>query len=273
MLRKRAEAEKAKQVVAEQAKLKKRAKAQKGKQAATEDPQSQSDDFVKNKKDAPDETRRKKAEADNKRNLGATKKLELKKKAATDKKAEEKDKKIIAEIQKKLDANMAALQKEPSVSKINKQVEMQLSKEYAKKRSEYEKKLEFLRQEANVVLGSVEAPKQAASPSSVDDIEFPLESQDDIANLTPPIRLSQDEVSKGLVDYGKVQRLIFKCLGDRVMRTPAEFVSPFQINRKRPDIPVSKAVYLRQKIISEPKLQQYVSFFYYVFFMLQLFSY
>jgi hypothetical protein len=272
MLRKRAEAEKAKQVAAEQAKSKKRAEAQKGKQAATEDPQSQSDDFVKNKKDAADETRRKKAEADNKRNLGATKKLELKKKDAADKKAEEKEKKIIAEIQKKLDAYMAALQKEPSVSKINKQVEMQLSKTYAKKRSEYEKKLELLRQETNVVLESVEAPMQAASPSSVHDTKFPPESQDDVANLTPPIRLSQDELSEGLVDYGKVQRLIFKCLGDRVMRRPAEFVSPFQINRKLPDIPVSKAVYLRQKIISESELQQYVSFFT-ASFMLQLFSY
>jgi hypothetical protein len=272
MPRKRAEAEKAKQVAAEQAESKKSAEAQKGKQAATEDPKSQSDDFMKNKKDAADETRRKKAEADNKRNLDATKKLELKKKTAADKKAEEKEKKIIAEIQKKLDANMAALQKEPPVSKINKQVEMQLSKAYAKKRSEYEKKLELLRQEANVVLKYVEAPMQAASPSSVDDIEFPPESQDDIANLTPPIRLSQEEVSEGLVDYGKVQRLIFKRLGDRVMRRPAEFVSLFQINRKRPDIRVSKTVYLMQKIISEPELQQYVSFFT-AFFMLQLFSY
>jgi hypothetical protein len=119
----------------------------------------------------------------------------------------------------------------------------------------------------------MEAPMQAASPSSADDIEFPPESQDDIANLTPPIRFSQDEVSEGLVDYGKVLRLIFKRLGDRVMRRPAEFVSPFQINRKRPDILVSKAVYLRQKIIFEPELQQYVSFFTVYFFMLQLFSY
>jgi hypothetical protein len=54
-------------------------KAQKGKQASTEDHQSQSDDFVKNKKDAADEIRRKKAEVDNTRNLGATKKLESKK--------------------------------------------------------------------------------------------------------------------------------------------------------------------------------------------------
>jgi hypothetical protein len=155
---------------------------------------------------------------------------------------------------------MAALQKELSVSKINKQVKMQVSKEFAKKHSEYKQKLELLRQEANAVLESVEAPMKAASPSSVVDIEFPAESQDVIANLTPPIRLSQDEVSKGLVDYGKVQRLIFKHLGDRVMRSPAEFVSLFQINRKWPDIPVSKVVYLRQKIISEPELQQYVLF-------------
>jgi hypothetical protein len=39
------------------------------------------------------------------------------------------------------------------------------------------------------------------------------------------------------------------------MRRPAEFVSSFQIKHKRPDIPVSKAVYLRQKIISKPELQ------------------
>jgi hypothetical protein len=87
---------------------------------------------------------------------------------------------------------------------------MQMSKAYAKKRSEYEQKLELLRQEANAVLESVEAPMQAASPSSVDDIEFPAESQDDIANLTPPIRLSQDEVFEGLVDYGKVQKANFQ---------------------------------------------------------------
>jgi hypothetical protein len=138
---------------------------------------------------------------------------------------------------------------------------MQLSKAYTKKRSEYEQKLELLRQEANAVLESVEAPMQAASPSSVDDIEFPAESQDDIANLTPLIRLSQYEVSEGLVDYDKVQRLIFKRLGDRVMRRHAEFVSPFQINRKSPNIPVPKVVYLRQNIISEPELQQYVLFY------------
>jgi hypothetical protein len=109
MLRKRAEAEKAKQVAAKEAESKKRAEAQKGKQAATEDPQSQSDDFVKNKKMQLMKFGGRMAEADNKRNLGATKKLESKKKATADKKAEEKEKKIIAEIQKKLDANIAAL--------------------------------------------------------------------------------------------------------------------------------------------------------------------
>jgi hypothetical protein len=71
---------------------------------------------------------------------------------------------------------------------------MQLSKAYAKKCNEYEQKLELLRQEANAVLESVAAPMKVASPSSVDNIEFAAESQGDIANLTPPIRLSQDEV-------------------------------------------------------------------------------
>jgi ABC-type ATPase with predicted acetyltransferase domain len=61
---------------------------------------------------------------------------------------------------------------------------MQLSKAYAKKCNEYEQKLELLRQEANAVLESVAAPMKAASPSSVDNIEFPTESQGDIANLT-----------------------------------------------------------------------------------------
>jgi hypothetical protein len=81
-LRKRAEAEKAKQVAVELVESKKRAEAQKGKQAATEDSHSQRDDFERNKKAAADETRRKKAEADNKRNLGATKKLEIQRRKA-----------------------------------------------------------------------------------------------------------------------------------------------------------------------------------------------
>lgn len=133
-----------------------------------------------------------------------------------------------------------------------------MSKAYANKRQEYEQKMEIIGQEANAILESVGEPIHSGPSSSLDDVQFPMESDDNINNLTPQIRLLQDKVYEGLVDYGKVQRLIFKRLGDRVWRRPADFISPFQITRSRPNIPIFKVVYLRQKISTEPDLLEYV---------------
>jgi hypothetical protein len=69
--------------------------------------------------------------------------------------------------------------------------------------------------------------------------------------------LSQDEVSDGLVDFNEVQRILLKRLGDRVLKRPREYISPFKISRSRPEIPLAKVVYLRKKIASDPELRRY----------------
>eukprot|EP00267_Zea_mays_P030460 XP_008661963.1 uncharacterized protein LOC103640581 [Zea mays] len=116
----------------------------------------------------------------------------------------------------------------------------------------------MLRQEAKAEIDSLEKSidGQAGSSSSFDDIQFPAESDDDINNLTQSIRLSQDEVSVGHADFSEFQRMIFKRLGDRVLKKPREYISPFKIPHNRPEIPLAKAVALRRKIASDPELKR-----------------
>jgi hypothetical protein len=117
----------------------------------------------------------------------------------------------------------------------------------------------MLRQEAKAEIDSLEKSidGQAGSSSSFDDIQFPVESDDDINNLTQPIRLSQDEVSVGQADFSEFQRMIFKRLGDRVLKKPREYISPFKIPRNQPEIPLAKVVALRRKIASDPELKRF----------------
>ena len=138
-----------------------------------------------------------------------------------------------------------------------------MSKEYAEQRQQYEDRLNMLRQEAKAEIDSLEKSidGQAGPSSSFDDIQFPAESDDDINNLTQPIRLSQDEVSVGQADFSEFQRMIFKRLGDRVLKKPREYISPFKIPRNRPEIPLAKAVALRRKIASDPELKRFFLFF------------
>jgi hypothetical protein len=97
---------------------------------------------------------------------------------------------------------------------------------------------------------------QGGPSSSFDDINFPADSDDDINNLSQPVRLSQDEVSDGLVDFNEVQMILLKCLGDSTER-PREYISPFKISHNRPEIPLAKVVYLKKKIASDLELRRY----------------
>lgn len=160
------------------------------------------------------------------------------------------------------------MKKPVPAAKLKKMFQLQMSKEYAEQRQQYEDRLNMLRQEAKAEIDSLEKSidGQAGPSSSFDDIQFPAESDDDINNLTQPIRLSQDEVSVGQADFSEFQRMIFKRLGDRVLKKPREYISPFKIPRNRPEIPLAKAVALRRKIASDPELKR----FFFVFPKLQL---
>ena len=187
----------------------------------------------------------------------------VKKKADAEKKVEAEEKRIQVAIQKQLKDNIKALKKPVPAAKLKKMFQLQMSKEYAEQRQQYEDRLNMLRQEAKAEIDSLEKSidGQAGPSSSFDDIQFPAESDDDINNLTQPIRLSQDEVSVGQADFSEFQRMIFKRLGDRVLKKPREYISPFKIPRNRPEIPLAKAVALRRKIASDPELKRFFLFF------------
>ena len=135
----------------------------------------------------------------------------------------------------------------------------QAGKQYAAKCKKYEEDLDRLRNEADVELAILHStiPEEAWSSSSASQIQFPAESEDEISNLTPPVRLSQEEVSEGLVDFSEVQRLIFQRLGDRLLLKPRKYLSHFVIQKSRPDIPHAKAIALRRKIAADDELKRY----------------
>jgi hypothetical protein len=218
---------------------------------------------IKRKAEAEEAEIKRKAEAEEaeiKRKAAAEE--AVKKKADAEKKVEAEEKRIHVAIQKQLKDNIKALKKPVPAAKLKKMFQLQMSKEYAEQRQQYEDRLNMLRQEAKAEIDSLEKSidGQAGPSSSFDDIQFPAESDDDINNLTQPIRLPQDEVSVGQTDFSEFQRMIFKRIGDRVLKKPKEYISPFKIPRNRPEIPLAKAVALRRKIASDAELKRFFCF-------------
>eukprot|EP00267_Zea_mays_P043466 XP_020395560.1 stress response protein NST1-like [Zea mays] len=236
-------------------------KAEAEKKAEIEMKNAEAEEAEKRKTEAEQADKKKAEEAENKRKTEAERKAAaeevVKKKADAEKKVEAEEKRIQVAIQKQLKDNIKALKKPVPVAKLKKMFQLQMSKEYAEQRQQYEDRLNMLRQEAKAEIDSLEKSidGQAGPSSSFDDIQFPAESDDDINNLTQPIRLSQDEVSVGQADFSEFQRMIFKRLGDRVLKKLREYISPFKIPRNRPEILLAKAVALRRKIASDPELK------------------
>jgi hypothetical protein len=85
---------------------------------------------------------------------------------------------------------------------------------------------------------------------------FPDDLVEDINCLTPPIWLSPEEHEQGSQDFDGFQKSIFRHLGYRLRKRSRQFVSPFLISKKRAAVPLSKALAMRNKIISDEKLRQ-----------------
>ena len=263
--KRKAEAEVAeikRKAAAEEAEKKKEEEAEDKRKAEAEEAE------IKRKAEAEEAEIKRKAEAEEAEIKRMAAAEEVVKKADAEKKVDAEEKRIQVAIQKQLKDNIKALKKPVPAAKLKKMFQLQMSKEYAEQRQQYEDRLNMLRQEAKAEIDSLEKSidGQAGPSSSFDDIQFPAESDDDINNLTQPIRLSQDEVSVGQADFSEFQRMIFKRLGDRVLKKPREYISPFKIPRNRPEIPLAKAVALRRKIASDPELKR----FFFVFPKLQL---
>jgi hypothetical protein len=246
------EVENKRKVEAEEAEIKRK--------VAAEEAVKKEADAEKKAEEAENNRKAEAEEAEIKRKAAAEE--AVKKKADAEKKVEAEEKRIQVAIQKQLKDNIKALKNSVPAAKLKKMFQLQMSKEYAQQRQQYKDRLNMLRQEAKAEIDSLEKSidGQAGPSSSVDDIQFPAESDDDINNLTQPIRLSQDEVSVGQADFSEFQRMIFKRLGDRVLKKPREYISPFKIPRNRPEIPLAKAVALRRKIASDPELKRFFCF-------------
>ena len=208
------------------------------------------------------------AEKMEKKQAAVGKKTEIddqKKQVGQSKKGDKELMKLQVEMDKQLKRNQDALNKdtvqaqEAAAKRISKMLATQARKQYAAKRKKYEEDLDRLRNEADVELAILHStiPEEAWSSSSASQIQFPAESEDEISNLTPPVRLSQEEVSEGLVDFSEVQRLIFQRLGDRLLLKPRKYLSPFVIRKSRPDVPLAKAIALRRKIAADDELKWY----------------
>jgi len=267
--KKEVEAENKRKAEAEVAEMKRKAaaeEAEKKKEEEAEDKRKAEAEKaeIKRKAEAEEAEIKRKAEAEEAeiKRMAAAEEV-VKKKADAEKKVDAEEKRIQVAIQKQLKDNIKALKKPVPAAKLKKMFQLQMSKEYAEQRQQYEDRLNMLRQEAKAEIDSLEKSidGQAGPSSSFDDIQFPAESDDDINNLTQPIRLSQDEVSVGQADFSEFQRMIFKRLGDRVLKKPREYISPFKIPRNRPEIPLAKAVALRRKIASDPELKRFFLFF------------
>jgi len=141
------------------------------------------------------------AEKMEKKQAAVGKKAEIddqKKQVGQSKKGDKELMKLQVEMDKQLKRNQDALNKdtvqaqEATAKRISKMLATQGRKQYAAKRKKYEEDLDRLRNEANVELAILHStiPKEAWSSSSASQIQFPTESEDEISNLTPPVRLS-----------------------------------------------------------------------------------
>jgi hypothetical protein len=68
--------------------------------------------------------------------------------------------------------------------------------------------------------------------------------------------LSPEEREQGSQDFDGFQKIVFRHLGHHLRKRPRQFVSPFLIAKKHVAVPLSKALALRNKILSDEKLRK-----------------
>jgi hypothetical protein len=85
---------------------------------------------------------------------------------------------------------------------------------------------------------------------------FPDDPVEYINCLTPSLRLSLEEREQGSQDFDGFQNIVFRHLGHHLRKWSRQFVSSFLIAKKRATVPLSKALVMRNKILSDDKLRQ-----------------
>ena len=138
-----------------------------------------------------------------------------------------------------------------------------ISKEEAAKREEHQKCLDFLRrlaeEEVDKLVSSIDVragPKDDV-PVSADVPVFPDDPVEDVSSQsqTPPLRLSPEECKECATapSMKKFENMIYKQLGHRLRKKPRKYISPFKAPGSRHNVPLQKALALRNKIASDEK--------------------
>jgi hypothetical protein len=133
-----------------------------------------------------------------------------------------------------------------------------LSKELQAIHAYYEEWLERHKEEAQEELVILQSTITGVAGTSGDASQpiFLDEPVEDINCLTPPLWLSPEEREQGSQDFDGFRKIVFRHLGHRLRKRPRQFVSPFLIAKKRAAVPLSKALTLQNKILSDDKLRQ-----------------
>lgn len=140
----------------------------------------------------------------------------------------------------------------------NKRAKAQLAKDNQALRDEHEKKLILLRQHADEEIQRLKSSvvDAEAGPSAAGALGFPEDPIDEINSQTPPVRLSQEEMEQSSQDFNQFQRMIYKHIGQRLKKRPKKYISPFKLPGYRPNVPLTKALALRNKIAADPALKE-----------------
>ncbi|RLN32961.1 uncharacterized protein C2845_PM03G23240 [Panicum miliaceum] len=140
----------------------------------------------------------------------------------------------------------------------NKRANVQLKKEANERRAEHEKRLMQLREHANDDIAKLNSSVfgEAGPSAAASDPIFPEDPIDEINSQTPPVRLSQEEREQSVENFNEFQKIIFKQVGQRLKKRPRKYISAFKLPSSCPQVPLAKALALRNKIASNEKLKE-----------------
>ena len=91
-----------------------------------------------------------------------------------------------------------------------------------------------------------------ADPSAAGALGFPEDPIDKINSQTPPIQLSQEEMEQSSYNFNQ----FYMHIGQRLKKRPKKYISPFKLPGCRPNVPLTKALALRNKIAADPALKE-----------------
>ena len=95
-----------------------------------------------------------------------------------------------------------------------------------------------------------------SSAAAAGNLGFPEDSFDEINSKTPLVRLSQEEMEQGSQDFNQFQRMIYNHVGQRLKKRPRKYISPFKLPGCRLNVPLAKALALRNMIAADQTLKE-----------------